>query len=167
MAIYIPSGGISTKDATAIPADVASGKIFYNAEGRQVGSGKMVKKILFPQITTGGPNSSGSIEGYVYSSRDGYTFSLYDPDSYAYWKDYYTKIDGVGHIIGIEIDGNYSFCPSVSKGYTIYTIRNERNTLDEWFYHYNGSVYLIRNPYGDKLSAYRNRQIIIYYTDKQ
>lgn len=31
-------GGKNTKDATAVPADVKKGKIFYNSEGRQVGT---------------------------------------------------------------------------------------------------------------------------------
>ena len=34
------------KDATAIPSDVMNGKIFYNNDGRQVGSNDNEKHIL-------------------------------------------------------------------------------------------------------------------------
>lgn len=131
MAVYIPSGGgILIKDATATPDDVASGMIFYNNDGRQVGIGKMVKKILFPQDLSTPSESSDTISGYTYSSSDGYTFGLYDVDTGAFWKGYYCKISGIEHIIGVEIDGHYSFCPSASNSiYTIYGIRNNNTGL--------------------------------------
>ena len=41
-------GGKKIKDATAVPSDVASGKVFYNNGGRQIGTGELVplKKIV-------------------------------------------------------------------------------------------------------------------------
>lgn len=36
-------GGKKIKDATAVPSDVAKGKVFYNNNGRQVGDGKTLK----------------------------------------------------------------------------------------------------------------------------
>ena len=36
-------GGGKIKDATALPEDVREGKIFYNNNGRQAGTGKMPK----------------------------------------------------------------------------------------------------------------------------
>lgn len=36
-------GGKKIKDATAVPGDVAQGKVFYNNDGRQVGNGKTLK----------------------------------------------------------------------------------------------------------------------------
>ena len=41
-------GGYRTKDATALPDNVEDGKVFYNADGRQVGTGvfKKVKSVI-------------------------------------------------------------------------------------------------------------------------
>lgn len=44
-------GGGKIKDATALPSDVAKGKVFYNNDGRQVGTGPQVKSILIPKYT--------------------------------------------------------------------------------------------------------------------
>ena len=50
------SGGGKIKDATAVPSDVASGKVFYNNDGRQVGSGNSVKSFMFyPSKNTSNP----------------------------------------------------------------------------------------------------------------
>lgn len=38
-------GGKKIKDATAVPSDVAAGKVFYNNNGRQVGSGMSIKTL--------------------------------------------------------------------------------------------------------------------------
>ena len=40
-------GGKKIKDATAVPSDVAAGKVFYNNDGRQVGTGEMMKCFQF------------------------------------------------------------------------------------------------------------------------
>lgn len=55
-------GGGKIKDATATPQDVMTGKVFYNNEGRQVGTGTVLKmiKISVPNGTKGDvktPNS--------------------------------------------------------------------------------------------------------------
>lgn len=46
-------GGKKIKDATAVPGDVAQGKVFYNNDGRQVGNGKTLKtyEITIPKNT--------------------------------------------------------------------------------------------------------------------
>lgn len=165
MAIYIPSGGISTKDATAIPADVASGKIFYNAEGRQVGSGKMIKKIIMPKRS--GSYTSGTIrDGYRYRSSDGYRFGSFMEFDDNLIAGHYNGVNGIGHIIGVDIDGIYTTCPSVSTGCTCYTYRNGGYDYP-WFYHYGTWVYYARIINGQEIpSNVRNRQITIYYVDE-
>lgn len=55
-------GGGKIKDATALPSDVAKGKVFYNNSGRQVGTGTVLKmiEISVPNGTKGDvktPNS--------------------------------------------------------------------------------------------------------------
>ena len=62
-------GGGKIKDATALPSDVAKGKIFYNNEGKQEGTGTVLKmlKISVPNGTVGSartPNSSVQYFGY-------------------------------------------------------------------------------------------------------
>lgn len=39
------SGGGKIKDATALPEDVAAGKVFYNNDGKQVGTSKILKNV--------------------------------------------------------------------------------------------------------------------------
>lgn len=40
-------GGKSTKDATAVPGDVASGKSFYGVNGREIGTANIQKEVIF------------------------------------------------------------------------------------------------------------------------
>lgn len=46
-------GGKKIKDATAVPSDVANGKIFYNNDGRQIGSGESFKSVTLALTGTG------------------------------------------------------------------------------------------------------------------
>lgn len=45
------SGGGKIKDATALPSDVAKGKIFYNNQGRQVGTAETLKSQVVNMAT--------------------------------------------------------------------------------------------------------------------
>ena len=79
MAIYIPnSGGISTKDATAIPSDVATGKVFYNADGRQVGSGKVFCEKSIVPINNGSYEMLSRVDYNIHYSDNGSLKSIYD-----------------------------------------------------------------------------------------
>ena len=49
----IQGGGIRIKDATANPGDVATGMIFYNNDGRQIGSGSFIKEKSVVAINNG------------------------------------------------------------------------------------------------------------------
>lgn len=120
MAIYIPSGGISTKDATAIPSDVAEGKIFYNADGRQVGNFQKppfkVKSIVLPS------GSDGENKITLWYSRMEYE-KEYGADKWeakASYSDYsgsgltyYYSLEGINAILGIKINGgDFRILPS-------------------------------------------------------
>ena len=62
-------------DATAYPEDVASGKIFYNRNGRQTGTGTMMKMLVYTSEQLTSVSSSitidTSIEGPKYNYTDG------------------------------------------------------------------------------------------------
>lgn len=62
-------------DATAKPADVASGKIFYNRNGKQTGTGTLVKTLVYTSKQLSSVSSSISIDtsmsGPTYNYTDG------------------------------------------------------------------------------------------------
>ncbi len=137
MAIYIPSaGGISTKDATAIPSDVAVGKIFYNADGRQVGTYQRppfeMKSMVLPKKATG---SYRSVNIFSYVT---YGYGDYGPDWYVQIEEYrtsvtyYQTIDGINGILGLQVnDGNFQFLPSVGIYDSSFDI-NEEYSQTPW-----------------------------------
>ena len=65
MAILLPhmGGGKKIKDATALQEDVVNGKVFYNNEGRQVGSGEFLEE---KSISVQNPNT-GNIKNVKYN----------------------------------------------------------------------------------------------------
>ncbi len=119
MAIYIPSaGGISTKDATALPSDVAAEKVFYNADGRQVGTYQKppfeMKSMVLPTKIEG---TNKQEQAYAYVE---YGYGDYGPDWYVQIKEYLTyvnyrkTVEGINGILGLQVnDGNFQFLPSV------------------------------------------------------
>lgn len=163
------SGGMRIKDATATRDDVADGMIFYNNDGRQVGSGKMLKKIVMPKRS--GTHTGSTIRrGFRYTSDDGYRF---DGGAITFADNsldgHYNSIDGVRHIIGVEIDGIYTTCPSIIGEYTVYAyaVPGVSGPILPWFYHYGSSIYYAYALNGREIpSNVRNRQIIIYYMDE-
>lgn len=157
-------GGIRIKDATATRDDVAEGMIFYNNDGRQVGTGKMVKKIVMPKRS--GTYVSKSIrDGFIYPGN-GYSFRYIREITNNNLKGHYNGIDGVKNIVGVEIDGQYSSCPSLPGEYTVYAYVMDDGDQYPWFYHYGTTVYYAYIINGQEIpSNVRNRQIIIYYID--
>lgn len=69
--IHSTSNGVKINDATATPDDVATGMIFYNNDGRQIGSGIFIKEKSVIAINNGSYN--------IYSNRS-YGMS-YDEDT--------------------------------------------------------------------------------------
>ncbi len=77
-------GGKKIKDATAVPSDVAKGKVFYNNSGRQVGTSVGLPLIFSQQITIKGglENHEEGQFGFngvkfgIYTYRDFYMYSF-------------------------------------------------------------------------------------------
>ena len=162
-------GGYTAKDATALPGDVMQEKVFYNNDGRQVGTGKMLKKIVMPKRS--GTHTGSTIwKGFRYTSDDGYRFDggviTFNDNSL---DGHYNSIDGVRHIIGVEIDGIYTMCPSIIGEYTVYAynVPGVSGRIIPWFYHYGSSIYYAYALNDREIpSNVRNRQIIIHYMDE-
>lgn len=166
MAIYIPnSGGISTKDATAIPSDVATGKVFYNADGRQVGAYQKppfeMKTMVLPAQIDGTEKQKyiNTYVGYRYS-KSGWYISISSDDMYLY---YLQTIDGINGILGLQVnDGNFQFLPSVGLFDSSLPFNDRESDLpftvygEEWF-GYDAKVkrmYLYWPPSDMKITVY-------------
>lgn len=82
-------GGKKIKDATAVPSDVAVGKVFYNNDGRQVGNNSnpwMDLKSI--EITLPNYGTSGGIALPNHIGNNSCTMA-YSDDSWYPTKDYY------------------------------------------------------------------------------
>lgn len=119
MAIYIPSaGGISTKDATALPSDVAKDKIFYNANGRQIGSYNKppmeIKSIILPETKDGNYDSGEAVQCVRYEIEESsYNTELIRNNYTSYY--YYSIIQGITNVIAVQINDNpILYCGTVA-----------------------------------------------------
>lgn len=131
MPLITRTGGMTKKikDATAVPSDVLSGKVFYNNQGRQVGSAppqiiddlrtKVIdltnRSTTTKKFTSGFrvDYSSGHISGWDYS----YSGTLYRVNG--------VNLSDVKRIIGFKLDGSmyipYSQIPQANGGYMTHT----------------------------------------------
>ena len=82
MAIWLPQmgGGKKIKDATALPEDVANGKIFYNNKGRQTGSGKIIQEKSIVITKTNSSYDSITVTGTIIQWISGVRKSVYSMD---------------------------------------------------------------------------------------
>lgn len=105
-------------DATATPEDVLRGKVFYNAQGRNIGTGDVVKTAIYdlPAKDTSGTFNYRSVLFFSllnsYSKPNYASFSDmgYNHSASAHW---YLKLENIKALVSIEIDGTVL---SISSG---------------------------------------------------
>lgn len=157
-------GGKRIKDATALPSDVAKGKVFYNNDGRQEGtyipSAITIKKMILP-------SPSGESKNMSLNDPYNYTFSGSGFGNFKkFWTwvhpDYCQVIEGIKRVIGVGVNSNdtYSYCPTIKGETTIWAYESEGYDKP-WFFQKENKIYICK--YVDGMP--KDKQITIYYTE--
>ncbi len=137
--------GGKIKDATALPSDVAKGKVFYNNDGRQEGTLDLPFNIKTMMITGSGSSKTMSykdqLEYNMYAGRPGSIQGR--PCSYNTGGNWYygKEIKGIKHIYAVKINGELFKVPSC--GYqTQYEWGQDSSQVLASFYHYYDTLYV-------------------------
>lgn len=134
-------GGKKIKDATAVPSDVASGKIFYNNDGRQVGNGgNPWTDLKSLEITIGDYGSGNNVPQPNGVELNDYLTTFYSDDSNYPFRDYYMGSSLFNKRIAFS--GNIKFIERLktTKKYYVY--------FKEFGNKYGGGI-LMRNERGN------------------
>lgn len=105
-------GGGKIKDATAVPSDVASGKTFYNNDGKQVGNGNIIsyKEFVVPTTTNRQYYDRHQLSVYLRPNADALSIQGYNTTtSYSHYGAF-SLPENVTKIKGIEIEGIKYLC---------------------------------------------------------
>lgn len=133
-------GGKKIKDATAVPSDVAKGKVFYNNNGRQVGNNSNpwtdLKSI---EITLPKYGTSGSIPIPSTIEYEECTMA-YSDDSFYPTKDYYNYYNLFQEKLSLK--GNIKFIERLKTTKKYYIYFNE-------FKNEHGGGLMLRNKNGN------------------
>lgn len=109
--VWNTGGGYRIKDATATPDDVMKGKVFYNNDGRQVGSGVFLREksiVLLSEMAGSGSNIGNRVGARISYNEFGYgenAFRLegFETDNYSVKGN---KIESDIHIVsGVVVNG--------------------------------------------------------------
>ena len=153
-------GGKKIKDATAMPSDVASGKVFYNNDGRQVGTNQFQVKIYTIPAQTVDSNQ------FEISGKNGllkYSLGSFTPSGSYYNSSgtvrfNYKKVFTIGYksIVGISYNG--TFYPFAYTNAPSLVALNEIGGCK--FYFCDGYVYVGGDGYFLNIP-----ELTIYYTN--
>ncbi len=148
------SGGGKIKDATALPEDVASGKVFYNNDGRQVGNGEIIKKYTFPLAR------GTKTDQYDYVCLyDGTEFFMQKADSISHTVSNTTvSIPDIKGICGFEYNNKFYPCSIPLRYYYSETAAVYADESD-----YNSLVFMVCDKKFTLGSPLKTRELILYY----
>lgn len=93
--------GKKIKDATAVPIDVASGKVFYNNDGRQVGSGLVISEKNFTV-------TDADTQKYVYNTTET-SIKTYAAFNNSRTPNAYYYNDGRTNTVDLSYSGGYAY----------------------------------------------------------
>lgn len=140
-------GGGKIKDATALPSDVAKGKVFYNNEGRQVGTNTPFKVYeTFFDCSRFTTSNAQSFSVNFYRSRTWVTVNerKIEGANSGDFSEYHEKIIlGATRIIGMQIDG-VDFDIVASKYIPNFISLNDGE-------HFDSILRMVINEHGDLL----------------
>lgn len=133
MAIWLPQmgGGKKIRDADALPEDVRLGRVFYNNEGRQVGTLGSVQSYIISADPNEDKNKQASIGAnllYIFYYND-VRPSIYTNN---FKTTYYEKSELFAYdkIVSIEIDGiERELGIGKSRNATSIEVRNKQNNV--------------------------------------
>lgn len=171
-------GGKKIKDATALPPDVKKGKIFYNNDGRQVGTaeddpllnylkskfGENVKTMMVGALGTG-YSDSGNYYAYISCGKDNKfqisrnSYGLEDGD----WKQ---KINGI--FLAVEVESYYPFIMPYNIGTSSYGSDYQNNGAKIFYKGNEDTLHIFPQKTGfwlktDYNFSFKPKEFKIYY----
>lgn len=167
-------GGGKIKDATALPENVEEGKIFYNNNGRQVGTKQTVKtKMLdFPQNSSSSSQLNKASYRYRTYCEDRVSGLEETIDTYLNY-EWMQSLSGATEIISVIVNGEEIRVPppldledyrgaryeNIPPEIYLETEKNSANSFIGMFVLHNGRLY---GTTGEKASGYKGKIYIKY-----
>ena len=157
-------GGGKIKDATAVPSDVMKGKVFYNNDGRQIGSSESLKTGIFNVSTSnlGSNNYSLSCPEVTMFTVDTYDNNVHPSGNKMPTINYCQRlmIENLLFIYGVKVNGKIFHIPCLnvdstdnfSMGFSVTTyLMNRTRTYFECVIH-NSEIFIIKGDYNSDLN---------------
>lgn len=145
MAIWLPQmgGGKKIRDADALPEDVRLGRVFYNNEGRQVGTLGSVQSCIVYKNPDSNSEKNLAVKGHVSyefakGGKEG-ACRAYDTINLYYHQSMLLEYD---EIVSIEVDGiERELGIGKSGTAAVIGVRDEQNLTGIEIIFFNGEVY--------------------------
>lgn len=147
-------GGGKIKDATALPSDVAKGKVFYNNDGRQEGTNEPLKAYKYVIDTSKYPNKSSTeiygstIKTYLYTEERYISSQVVSAVNNSY-----TILLGATKIISVAVNGvKFNVCSSkdLQQSFCILKSTESLSYSTEIMLNKSGDILLYSGQYAPK-----------------